>query len=83
MSSVNAASVGLVGLGAMGRGVAANLLTKGFDVVGFDLRPESYIPHIEVVNSTELPRGGTGFRRVLCRLSRGLRARRGHGAGAG
>ena len=41
MSSARSAAVGLVGLGAMGRGVAANLLAKGFDVVGFDLRPES------------------------------------------
>ncbi len=29
--------VGLVGLGAMGRGVAANLLAKGFDVLGRDV----------------------------------------------
>ncbi len=41
MSSDTSRIVGLVGLGAMGRGVAANLLAKGFDVVGFDLRPES------------------------------------------
>lgn len=33
--------VGLVGLGAMGRGVAANLLAKGFAVVGCDKRPEA------------------------------------------
>jgi 3-hydroxyisobutyrate dehydrogenase len=33
--------VGLIGLGAMGRGVAQNLLAKGFDVVGFDVRPEA------------------------------------------
>ena len=34
-------TVGLIGLGAMGRGVAQNLLKKGFDVVGFDVRPEA------------------------------------------
>ena len=33
--------VGLIGLGAMGRGVAANLLQKGYDVVGYDVRPEA------------------------------------------
>ncbi len=32
--------VGLVGLGAMGRGVAANLLAKGFSVIGCDVRTE-------------------------------------------
>jgi len=29
--------VGLIGLGAMGRGAATNLLAKGYDVVGFDV----------------------------------------------
>lgn len=33
--------VGLVGIGAMGRGVAVNLLAKGFDLSGFDVRPEA------------------------------------------
>lgn len=33
--------VGLVGLGAMGRGAATNLLAKGFDVVGYDVRAEA------------------------------------------
>lgn len=33
--------VGLVGLGAMGKGVAHNLLHKGFSVVGFDVNPEA------------------------------------------
>ena len=33
--------VGLIGIGAMGRGVAANLLAKGFDVSGLDVRPEA------------------------------------------
>lgn len=33
--------IGLIGIGAMGRGVAANLLSKGFDVTGFDVRPEA------------------------------------------
>ena len=33
--------VGLIGLGAMGRGAATNLLAKGFDVVGFDVREEA------------------------------------------
>lgn len=33
--------VGLIGLGAMGRGVARNLMAKGYDVVGHDVRAES------------------------------------------
>ena len=33
--------VGLIGLGAMGRGVASNLLSKGFQIVGRDINPES------------------------------------------
>lgn len=32
--------IGLIGLGAMGRGVAVNLLAKNFEVIGFDIRPE-------------------------------------------
>lgn len=35
--------VGVVGLGAMGRGVAANLLKKGFSVVGRDINPEALV----------------------------------------
>ena len=34
-------TVGLICLGAMGRGAARNLLAKGFDVVGYDVRPEA------------------------------------------
>lgn len=33
--------IGLIGLGAMGRGAALNLLKKGFQVVGYDVRAES------------------------------------------
>lgn len=33
--------VGLIGLGVMGRGVAANLLSKGFDVSGFDVQQQA------------------------------------------
>lgn len=41
-AALNAAGpVGLVGLGAMGRGVAANLLRKGFTVHGRDLNPDA------------------------------------------
>ena len=32
--------VGLIGLGVMGRGAARNLLAKGYDVVGFDVRAD-------------------------------------------
>lgn len=32
--------VGLVGLGAMGKGVAENLIAKGHQVMGYDVRPE-------------------------------------------
>jgi len=35
--SDDATSIGLVGLGAMGRGAAANLLAKGYRVVGYDV----------------------------------------------
>jgi 3-hydroxyisobutyrate dehydrogenase len=34
-------AVGLIGLGAMGRGVAENLIAKDHRVVGFDIRPEA------------------------------------------
>jgi 3-hydroxyisobutyrate dehydrogenase-like beta-hydroxyacid dehydrogenase len=37
--------IGLIGLGAMGRGVAVNLLAKNFEVIGFDI--------IRVVHSLE------------------------------
>ncbi len=33
--------IGLIGLGAMGKGVASNLLSKGFQVVGKDINPDS------------------------------------------
>lgn len=39
MSDRNA--IGLIGLGAMGRGVAANLLKHGFDVIGCDVRADA------------------------------------------
>jgi L-threonate 2-dehydrogenase len=38
---MSGATVGLVGLGAMGRGVAAKLLEHGWRVVGYDVRPEA------------------------------------------
>jgi 3-hydroxyisobutyrate dehydrogenase len=34
-------TVGLIGLGAMGRGAALNLLAQGFEVVGFDVRTDA------------------------------------------
>lgn len=37
----NKPTVGLVGLGAMGRGVALNLMRKGYRVIGFDVNPEA------------------------------------------
>ena len=33
-------NIAVVGLGNMGLGMARNLLAAGFDVIGFDLRPE-------------------------------------------
>ena len=33
-------NVAIVGLGNMGMGMANNLLAAGFEVTGFDLRPE-------------------------------------------
>ena len=41
VSGTAVTSVGLVGLGAMGRGIAQNLLTKGFSVVGRDVNPDA------------------------------------------
>ena len=32
--------VGVIGLGPMGGNIAGNLLKKGFDVVGYDIKPE-------------------------------------------
>lgn len=46
-----ATSVGLVGLGAMGRGVAQNMLTKGFAVMGRDVNPEA-LKWLESVGGT-------------------------------
>lgn len=40
-SAANQPTVGVVGLGAMGRGVADNLLAKGFAVAGHDVNPAS------------------------------------------
>lgn len=37
---MNSEKIGLIGLGAMGRGVAVNLLAKNFEVIGFDIRSE-------------------------------------------
>ena len=33
-------TVGVIGLGPMGGNVAGNLLKKGFDVIGYDIKPE-------------------------------------------
>ena len=33
-------SIGIIGLGDMGGGIAANLVGAGFNVMGFDLKPE-------------------------------------------
>ena len=41
MEQTSMKKVGLIGLGAMGRGVAKNLLQKGFGVVGADVDPRS------------------------------------------
>lgn len=41
MNAGNPVRVGLIGLGAMGRGAASNMLRKGYDVVGFDVRAEA------------------------------------------
>lgn len=37
---MNDQQIGLVGLGAMGRGVAQNLIAKGHNLLGYDVRPE-------------------------------------------
>ena len=40
MSASQTSSVGVIGLGDMGIGIARNLVAAGFTTVGFDLRPE-------------------------------------------
>lgn len=40
-NDASTSQVGLVGLGAMGRGVAANLLAKGYRITGCDVRPDA------------------------------------------
>lgn len=40
-------SVGVIGLGAMGQGVAANLIEAGFDVYGCDLRQDAVETFVE------------------------------------
>jgi 3-hydroxyisobutyrate dehydrogenase len=40
-NEVTKTSIGLIGLGAMGRGAAINLLKHNFEVIGFDVRKES------------------------------------------
>ena len=40
-------TVGVIGLGPMGGNVAGNLLKNGFDVVGFDVRPERMAALVE------------------------------------
>ena len=42
-----AQSVGFVGLGNMGAGMAANLLKAGFPLVVYDIRPEAMAPLVE------------------------------------
>ena len=39
--SVEKVSVGLIGLGAMGQGVAANLIKHGYELVAYDVRAEA------------------------------------------
>jgi putative dehydrogenase len=41
MNAINSKPIGLVGLGAMGCGVAVNLMAKGFSVLGYDVRAEA------------------------------------------
>lgn len=40
MATESRPTVGVIGLGAMGLGMARNLLTRGFPVVAYDIRPE-------------------------------------------
>ncbi|MDB5612968.1 MAG: 2-hydroxy-3-oxopropionate reductase, partial [Devosia sp.] len=47
-------TVGIVGLGMMGRGVAANLLRAGFSVVGFD-SDQSAVSRLETIGGTGAP----------------------------
>ena len=58
-------AIGLVGLGAMGRGVATNLMRKGFEVVGCDVRAES---------GQWIEEQGGAFRKVPCDLASGCEA---------
>ena len=39
--NLQASNIGIVGLGRMGGGIAANLVQAGYDVLGYDLKPEA------------------------------------------
>lgn len=52
MMAVMALTVGAIGLGNMGLGMAANLLRAGFPTIGYDIRPEAVAALVE--------RGGRG-----------------------
>lgn len=41
MTIVNQKTVGVIGLGAMGQGIATVLLRKGFEVIGCDIQPQA------------------------------------------
>lgn len=40
-------TIGMIGLGAMGQGIAKNILDHGYPMVLFDIRPESMLPLAE------------------------------------
>ena len=37
-------TIGMIGLGAMGQGIAENILRKGYSMILYDIRPDSLIP---------------------------------------
>ncbi len=46
MTQANQRTIGYIGLGAMGGGMARNLLRAGYHVIGYDIRPEAMQRHI-------------------------------------
>lgn len=67
-TSSNKPAIGLIGLGAMGRGAAVNLLSKGFSVVGHDVRAESldWLQQQGGTPATSLQQLAHGARIVIC-----------------
>jgi len=70
MSVVSVHSVSVVGLGKLGACMAASFASRGFDVVGVDIRPET----VEAINAGRAPIYEPGLDELVRANSRRLRA---------